>query len=52
MLEEADTGHLKSRVAQYVRRTDYVSFAELANRFGAAFYAGDRVLELRENLIL
>jgi hypothetical protein len=40
-------------VEEYINQTDYVSFAELASRFGRAnFNGGDRVIELEPNLIL
>jgi hypothetical protein len=43
---------LKERVRDYIVATDFVSFAELANRFGDHFSGGDRCLEVQPNLVL
>ena len=46
------SGTLKDRVLEYIGSTDYVSFAELANRFGDHFKGGEHCIELRHNLVL
>jgi len=55
IVESEDTEHLrplKERVRDYIEQTDFVSFAELANRFGDHFKGGDYGLEMRPNLVL
>ena len=42
---------LKERVAEYVRKTDYVTFAELGSRFGAAFFDGEYAMLARPNIV-
>ncbi len=42
---------LKARVLDYVLQTDYVSFAELANRF-EGFTGGNIVIEMQTNVLL
>ena len=43
---------LKERIREYVEQTDYVSFAELGNRFGSEFNNGDRELCQGENVVI
>jgi hypothetical protein len=44
-------GTLKDRVVAYIQATDYVSYAELSNRF-SEFRDGDLAISMRENLYL
>lgn len=50
--DEPDPRSLKDRVLEYVRTTDYVSFAELNRTFDGVFSGGEQALQLRENLFL
>jgi hypothetical protein len=50
-MAEYETASLKDRVMAYIEATDYVSYAELANRF-SEFKDGEFAISLRQNLIL
>jgi len=43
---------LVERIQEYVAKTDYVTFAELANRFGDEFRGGEHCLSKGNNTVL
>lgn len=48
----SDQATLKERLLEYITGTDFVSFAELGNRFGKEFQDGEMSISKGENVVL